>query len=106
MLSVISTFVFINKCKYYTEQSFQGLTGKNVVFSLIHFNIRSLRKHFDDLYCYLESLDHVFDVIALSETWLKETDNLNFFTLPNFHPPIVLNRPHDEGGGIALYIKN
>lgn len=94
------------KCKYYTEESFQSLTSKNIEFSFIHFNIRSLRKHFHDLICYLESLNHSFDVIALSETWLKDSDDLNFFTLPNFHPPIILNRPNEDGGGVALYINN
>lgn len=39
-------------CKYFIEESFQKIT-KNVEFSLIHFNIRSLRKNFSDLQCTL-----------------------------------------------------
>ena len=94
-----------DKCSYFTEEGFQTLTSSNVEFSLIHLNIRSLRKHFQDLTCYLESLNHQFDVVALSETWIKETDNMELFTLHNFHPPVTLNRPNaDGGGGLALYI--
>ena len=33
------------KCKYFVEDSFSSLTNKPIQFSMIHFNIRSLRKH-------------------------------------------------------------
>ena len=38
-----------NNCKYFTEDSFQKIVNKNNFdFSLVHLNIQSLRKHFDD----------------------------------------------------------
>ena len=50
------------KCKYFVEDSFSSLTNKPIQFSMIHFNIRSLRKHFNDLLCYISSLNFHFDV--------------------------------------------
>ena len=47
-----------------------------IEFSLIHFNIRSLRKHFNDIICYLTALDFHFDAIALSETFLNSNDDI------------------------------
>ena len=40
-------------------------------FALIHYNCRSLAKNFAMIRDHITSLDSMFDVIALSETWLK-----------------------------------
>lgn len=93
------------KCRYYVEESFNDIAKDNIEFSFIHFNIRSLGKHLLDLECYLNSLSLHFDVIALSETWLKDSDDINLYVLPNYHSPVFLNRPNEDGGGgLALYI--
>ena len=63
-----------------------------------------MRKHFHDLKCYLASLKFNFDVVALSETWLGNKDDLQTCILDNYHPPIFLNRPSASGGGVALYV--
>ena len=97
----------VNKCKYYVEDSFIGLADKPIQFSLIHLNIRSLRKNFGVLTSYISALNFRFDVIALTETWLKEKDDVNSFQLPNYHEPIFLNRPNEDGGGgVGLYVSN
>ena len=74
----------VNKCKYYAEDSFIGLADEPIQFSLIHLNIRSLRKNFGVLTSYISPLNFRFDVIALTETWLKEKDDVNSFQLPNY----------------------
>ena len=93
---------------YYVEDSFKSLTSNRPIeFSLIHFNTRSLRKHFNDIICHLTALDFHFDAIALSETFLNSNDDIELFALPGYHLPITLNRPNEDGGGgIALYISN
>ena len=98
----------IHRCKYYVEDSFKSPTSNRPIkFSLIHFNIRSLRKHFNDIICYLTALDFHFDAIALSETFLNSNDDIELFALPGYHLLITLNRPNEDGGGgIALYINN
>ena len=51
-----------HRCKCYVEDSFKSLTSNRPIeFSLIHFNVRSLRKHFNDIICYLTALDFHFD---------------------------------------------
>ncbi len=55
-------------CKYYDENSFKEQVRINKpIFSLLHFNIRSLNKHIDELNDFLESLSHEFDFIGLTE---------------------------------------
>ena len=95
----------VNQCKYYVEDSFSSLVDKPIQFSLIHLNIRSLRKNSEALTSYISSLNFHFDVNALTETWLKEKDDVNSFELPDYHKPIFLNRPNEDGGGgVGLYI--
>ena len=80
-----------HRCKYYVKDSFKSLTSNRPFeFSLIHFNIRSLRKHFNDIICYLTALDFHFDAIALSETFLNSNDDIELFALPGYHLPITL----------------
>ena len=51
----------IDKCKYYVEDYFVSLTkSSHVEFSLLHLNIRSLRKNFDSFRIYLNLLVHLF----------------------------------------------
>lgn len=67
-------------------------------------NIRSLRKNFDELLLYLESVGvECLDVIVLSETWRVE--NLNDFMIPNFD--ILYNESHfNQNDGVIVYIKS
>ena len=52
-------------------------------------------------------LTFISTFIALSETWLKEKNDVSSSSLDNYHEPIILNRPNEDGGcGIALYIHN
>ena len=40
-------------------------------FSVLHLNIRSMKKHFQDFHNFIESLNSKFSAICLSETWLQ-----------------------------------
>ena len=60
---------------YYTDDQFTRKCHTNAEsdnFALIHYNCRSLAKHFSMIRDHLTSLDSMFDVIALSETWLND----------------------------------
>ena len=82
--------VVIDKCVYYVEDDFTFLFNeRDVEFSLIHFNILSIRKKIETLQTYLRALKLSFDVIALTETWLKEKDDLNLYKLEEYHEPIL-----------------
>ena len=60
-----------NNCLYSTDLDFvNNVHNYGSKLTLIHFNIRSLSKHFERLKDILHSLCE-FSLIAISETWLK-----------------------------------
>ena len=76
----------------------------NNSFSIIHFNCRSLNRNYFEIENLLCSLNFTFDIIGLSETWLKN-DMLpnNIF---NDYKYVGLGRSEKQGGGIGFGIKN
>ena len=71
--------------------------------SIVHMNIRSISKNYDNFVVSLDSINLKFDVIAISESWLKNS------TLDIYFPGYISYhsiRPSRSGGGTALYIKN
>ena len=56
---------------YFDDQHFRDKFKSNKNMSMFHLNIRSIPEHFIELTSYLDSLDIVFKIIAISETWLK-----------------------------------
>lgn len=72
-------------------------------FSLLHLNTRSLIKHHNDLLSLLASIDHKFNIIGCSETWINERTYLNTLNMDGY----VLynkNRTSRPGGGVCLYV--
>ena len=61
---------YMDACDYHDEGSFKQMikSSTNTDFSILHLNIRSIMNKFDDFKAYLDSLDHEFSVIGLSET--------------------------------------
>lgn len=86
---------FLNDLEGYEPVSFYSVDlpeevdsycHKPSTFSFFHLNIRSLRKHFDELLIVLSELQTKFQIIILTESWLTEENH--FFRLPgyvNFH---------------------
>ena len=72
-------------------------------FSLLHFNIRSLPKHFDDFTDYLELLTHKFTIIGLTETWLKP-HNIDLFELKHYNS-FHRYTENQSGDGVTFYIQ-
>lgn len=79
--------------------------------SLLHLNIRSLQKHYDELHVLNASLKHSFHVIALSETWLSNGADAPY-PLPGYQLEVANRsnllsdklRTASSHGGVALYI--
>ena len=94
-----------DNCQYYTEESFNDLILQNndhSQFSLLHFNIRSIRNKHDDLCNYLDSLNMAFSITGLTETWF--TDKCPpIYDIPT-HNLITKNRKTKTGGVVGLYI--
>lgn len=75
-----------------------------VYFKLSLMNINSLKPHFKCLA--VDEMVTCSDVISLTETWLRPTDNSSQFDLPQ--KPIVrqdsLETRHGPSGGVAVYL--
>ena len=90
--------------KYYSSDQFSKNYKSSGGFSILHVNIRSLKRNFDQLKFLLFSLNYKFSVIALSETWLK-TSATDYWSLPGYEL-VVNNRQGKIGGGVALYVRS
>ena len=90
------------ECDYYIEDQFKKQFAKNN-FSILHLNARSLKANFTEINNYVGSLDKSFDIIAISETWLDKSVNLNDFCIPNYNVTYT-NRCDKRGGGVLLYV--
>lgn len=70
--------------------------------SIIHFNARSLRKHFDEFHNLVSSFTSPFSIIGITETWLSEDDR-NLFCFPSY-TPYYCHRLSSNHGGAAIYV--
>lgn len=71
-------------------------------FSLLHVNARSLEANFLKLKILLNSLNYDFDVIACSETWLRDATQ-DSYQLPGYE--FISSHRDSKGGGAGIYIK-
>ena len=92
------------KCAYYTEDNFNKHFINNTGLSIIHFNARSLSKNLSDIKGFLSGLNHSFDIIAISETWL-DAENLQSINIEGYKVTHQL-RVDKKGGGCAIFVKN
>ena len=92
--------------KYYDENNFNtelGEISERNNFSLLHLNIRSVPKNFNNLTNYVQNLKINFDVIGLTETWINEA-NTNLYNIEGYVQR-ELYRKQRKGGGVSLYVK-
>ena len=89
--------------RYFDDQHFKDKFKSNTNLSMLHLNIRSIPKHFIDLTSYIDSLDFVFTIIAISETWLKpyHTD----YIIPDYSIEKYI-RVNKRVGGVSLYVNS
>ena len=73
-------------------------------FSILHLNIRSIKKNFENFKLFLSSLEFSFSVICFSETWLDDLDK-STYELPNYISKHQA-RSDRRGGGVSIYIHN
>ena len=96
----------LEQCCYYTESRFHSMcdnfnvNSKNL--SLMHVNVRGVQSNYNSLAAYIHSLNHAFDVVCLSETWLNETSVNNF--KPAGYRTENLFRTNKSGGGVSILI--
>ena len=93
--------------KYFSSSEFNMEISKSSninQLSMLHCNIRSSNKNANDLSIELGKLNHDFNIIALSETWLNAT-NTEINGFPDYNH--VFNfRKSKRGGGVSLLLQN
>ena len=94
----------LTNSKYYTPSEFLAAKFPKDSFSMFHINIASLSCHIDDLKSFLSLLDHPFDVIAVTETKIKEDDvPISNFSIEGYN---FFNTPtKTDFGGVGLFVK-
>ena len=75
-----------------------------MVFSIAHFNCRSLKRNFENMSKFLKCFTHTFSLIGLTDTWLTNTET-PLLGLPNYIF-ITNNRQNKCGGGVGIYLNN
>ena len=74
-------------------------------FSVLHLNIRSIKKNFENFKMFLNSINFTFSIICFSETWLDETNSTenSLYELPNYMSKHQV-RSDRRGGRVSIYI--
>lgn len=80
--------------------------NKNSCFSLLHNNVRSLKRNLENLQAHLlDELDYNFSIIGVSETKITRKNSLEFNQdLPSYkfeNVPTLLS-----SGGVGIYISS
>ncbi len=90
--------------KYYDADTFLKVKGdfKQECLSLLHYNIRSSYSHHDEFFLNINTLDHKFSFIGISETWLKPS-NCSLYGHEGYIAEFKCKEVK-KGGGVALYI--
>ena len=77
------------------------LPGNNL-FRVAHVNVRSLIPHFSLIKDLISIMS--LDILALSETWLRDSDDSNMVSIRDFCIVRSDRRTGARGGGAALYV--
>uniref|UniRef100_A0A3Q3BKX6 Reverse transcriptase domain-containing protein n=1 Tax=Kryptolebias marmoratus TaxID=37003 RepID=A0A3Q3BKX6_KRYMA len=94
-------FPVVKDSEYYDVEQFQNI-NTTYGLSIIHFNCRSVNANLSKITDYLQQLNRTFSIIALSETWLNDSniDNIYFDGYELYYK----NRSNKRGGGVALLV--
>ena len=89
--------------RYYTPNQLRHLFKKTNEFSILHMNCRSLNANFSSIEYLTKELNNAFDILAVTETWLNESnsDIFQMCGLEFCHQP----RKGRRGGVVGILIK-
>ena len=76
-------------------------------FSILHLNVRSMNKNFEDFKSFYMSLKYEFKVICLSETWAENNiENFSTLKIPNYKLIHQERSIKNKGGEVCMFIHN
>ena len=79
-----------------------------VKLNVLHVNIRSIKRNFENLKALLEECELVFNIICVSETWCSNTElqnNSNLSLVGIDSVPYERSKKSRRGGGVLIFIK-
>ena len=86
------------------DRDLEILNENRHLLSIGHLNTQSMVSTFDEFLLFMNK--YQFDVMTLSETWLKNNqDLLNYVNIPGYQM-LYENRHVKRGGGVGIYIKD
>ncbi|XP_065654829.1 uncharacterized protein LOC136081442 [Hydra vulgaris] len=90
---------------YYKPDEFNR-EKNNKDFSILSINIRSMNKNFEAFKHFYYSINYLFDVKCISETWEDAKMPLSENSLYNLSSYKIISQPRvgSTGGGVAIYI--
>ena len=106
-LHVFNTTIQNLDTPYILPEEFQNFLDDDISesLSILHLNIRSIKKIFETFKNFLSTLNYNFSIICFSETWLDETKNENSnYELPGYYS-IHQIRNNCKGGGSQYTLK-
>jgi hypothetical protein len=97
---------FYADCRYMYPDNLNNKLEENNApdISVMHLNIRSLKKNYKSLNAMLDIIDHKFSVIGLTESWLKDY-NYSLYNFAGYNQEAI-TRSTGQGGGISVFINN
>lgn len=93
--------------EYYTHESdsyadLRFNNSDNSLLKMIHLNIRSIGKNFDELVVLLEGLNQRFDLIILTET--RNIEDLDLYSIPGYTNFYSEGR-HNSNDGVVVFVR-
>ena len=78
-------------------------SGASINVNFLLSNVRSIKKHQDDLEALISSLESPINILFLTETWLNENDNINMYKIKGFQT-VISNSRNTRGGGTMIQL--
>ena len=72
--------------------------------SVLHLNIRSLKRYLEELEALFLSFESPPDIICITETWLTDNDHLPSYTLKGYNQFVTKNKEISYGG-VMIQVK-
>ena len=101
-LSFDDAFNYVKSCSNYDTPSLISRSTSNELF-LLHINIRSLQKNFDDLVNFISQFTVLPDIICITETRLKNNPLINE-SIPGYD--LVKANTSSFAGGVGTYVSS
>ena len=98
-----------NNCSYFTPDELNHSIEKSPLkrFSIVNFNIRNMKRNFEEFKNFINSLHHEFSIILLTETWCHDAPrNETLFKLENYTSLHQARNDDRIGDGTCFFIHN